>query len=301
MTKQITYKEFFARYPNDDSCLDHLMRVRYGEKHECGGCGRQARYYRIKARQCYSCEHCGYQVYPKAGTPFEKSRTSLQSWFFAMFLFCASRNGVSAKELERQLGVTYKTAWRMARLIRGYMTQIDAGAQIGGAGAIVEADHGFIGGKDKRGHDDKTTVLGMAERGGEIVLKVVPDRRETTVAMAITENVKPGTNIATDEEPSFNRLREYGYAHGVVNKSKKQYAQDDVHTNTVEAFWNLFKGAYKGTYIYISPKYLPLYLGEFQYRWNLRHDPALLLPVLLHAFAVPSRRASSCAKDHRNV
>ncbi len=121
MAKLPTYKDFLTQFPDDDACLEHLMRTRYGDRHECKGCQKQANYYRTKKRQSYTCEYCGAQVYPKAGTPFEKSRTSLHSWFFAMFLFCASRNGVSAKELERQLGVTYKTAWRMARLIREYM------------------------------------------------------------------------------------------------------------------------------------------------------------------------------------
>lgn len=277
------------------------MRVRYGDRHECGGCGRSAHYYRVKTRQCYSCEYCGYQVYPKAGTPFEKSRTSLQSWFFAMYLFCASRNGVSAKEIERQVGVTYKTAWRMARLIRAYMSEIDAPAGLGRGGKVVEADHAFIGGKDKRGSEDKTPVLGVAERGGEIVVKAVSDRREWTTAREITATVQRGANIATDDDAVFRRLREYGYGHGVVNKSKGKYSEDDVHINTVEAFWSLFKGAYRGTYIYISPKYLPLYLGEFQYRWNLRHDPKLMLPVLLHAFAAPSRRASSRVRDDQTA
>lgn len=95
--KQPTYKQFLTEFPDDDACLEHLMRTRYGDRHECQGCGKSAHYYRTKSRQSYTCEYCGYQVYPKAGTPFEKSRTSLHSWFFAMFLFCASRNGVSAK------------------------------------------------------------------------------------------------------------------------------------------------------------------------------------------------------------
>src|ERR687894_90784 len=119
------------------------MRTRFGERLVCFKCQREARYYRVKARRCYECEHCGHQVYPTAGTPFEKTRTSLRDWFYVMFLFTASRNGVSAKEIQRQIGVTYKTAWRMGREIRKYMGYVDGDFPLGGDGGdagIVEAD-----------------------------------------------------------------------------------------------------------------------------------------------------------------
>ena len=125
------------------------MRTRYGASHQCPKCERQAKYYRVKSRRCYECEHCGYQVYPTARTPFENTRTSLKDWFFVMFLFCASRNGVAAKEVQRQIGVTYKTAWRMCRLIRLYMGFVDGDAPLGGPdGEVIEIDETFIGGKD---------------------------------------------------------------------------------------------------------------------------------------------------------
>ena len=121
--KPPTVHQFMARFPTDDACLEHLMRVRWGERHHCVKCNREARYYRVKSRRSYECEHCGYQVYPTAGTPFERTRTSLKDWFFVMFLFCASRNGVAAKEVQRQIGVTYKTAWRMCHAIRLYIRE----------------------------------------------------------------------------------------------------------------------------------------------------------------------------------
>lgn len=113
-------REFQKRFPDEDSCLTHLMRSRFGERFTCFKCLKEATYYRVRGRRSFECEHCGYQVYPTAGTPFEKTRTSLRDWFYVMFLFCTTRNGVAAKEVERQLGVTYKTAWRMCRLIRAY-------------------------------------------------------------------------------------------------------------------------------------------------------------------------------------
>src|SRR4051794_1956513 len=124
-TKAPTVRDFHKRFPTEEACMDHLMRVRYGYRFKCSACLREAKYYRVKARRCYECEHCGHQVYPTAGTPFEKTRTSLRDWFFVMFLFCASRNGVAAKEVQRQIGVTYKTAWRMCREVRRYMGYVD--------------------------------------------------------------------------------------------------------------------------------------------------------------------------------
>ena len=125
-------REFQKRFPDEDACLTHLMRNRFGERLTCFKCQKQATYYRVKARRSFECEHCGYQVYPTAGTPFEKTRTSLRDWFYVMFLFCETRNGVAAKEVLRQLGVTYKTAWRMCHLIRLYMGYVDGDTPIGG-------------------------------------------------------------------------------------------------------------------------------------------------------------------------
>src|SRR5882757_2474225 len=163
-------REFQKRFPDEDSCLTHLMRTRFGERLICQKCLKEATYYRVKGRRCFECEHCGYQVYPTAGTPFEKTRTSLRDWFFVMFLFCSTRNGVAAKEVQRQLGVTYKTAWRMCNLIRQYMGYVDGDNRMGGggmSGRIVEIDHAYIGGHEAEGEGDKAIVLGMIERGGD--------------------------------------------------------------------------------------------------------------------------------------
>jgi transposase len=170
-------RDFQKRYPDEDSCLTHLMRTRFGERLKCFKCLKQATYYRVSGRRCFECEHCGYQVYPTAGTPFESTRTPLRDWFYVMFLFCASRNGVAAKEVQRQLGVTYKTAWRMCNLIRKYMGYVDGDFPIGGPGKTVEADETFIGGRDLEGKpDDKGIVLGMVERGGDVVTRRVVAR-----------------------------------------------------------------------------------------------------------------------------
>ena len=289
MTKQPNILEFTERFPTDDACLEHLMRVRYGERHACSKCGREARYYRVKKRYCYECEHCGHQVYPQVGTPFEKSRTSLRKWFLAMYMFCASRHGVSAKELERSLGVTYKTAWRMARLIREYMGYIDGDGPIGGQG-IIEVDKAYLGGVDRRGHDDKAIVLGMTERGGEVVTRIVPDKTNLAVTPHVLATVRRGTRVATDSAQTYNLLREEGYHHATVNHQKKEYVRGEVHTNTLEGFWALIQRSIRSTHIWVSRKHLQTYLGAFEFVWNLRHDPHLMLDLMLSAFPKPAVR-----------
>ena len=116
--KPVTTAQFFRLFPDDETCLTHLFNVRFGQGFECPKCERASKWFRIKAERAYSCQWCGHHLYPCVGTPFEASRTPLVSWFFAICLFTTSRHGVAAKELERQLGVTYKTAWRMVHEIR---------------------------------------------------------------------------------------------------------------------------------------------------------------------------------------
>lgn len=182
MAKAMNILDFNDQFPTDDACMEHLMRTRYGDRHKCEKCSRSAHFYRAKGRTAYACEYCGHQVYPMAGTPFENTRTPLRLWFFVMFLFCASRNGVSAKEVQRQTGVTYKTAWRMCRLIRDYMGYIDGDADLGGPGKpAVEADKMYVGGRDKQGHEDKSVVFGAVERGCEVKTRIVPSRHRKVV------------------------------------------------------------------------------------------------------------------------
>ena len=281
--KSPTLKELEGRFPTDDACLDHLMLVRYGRRFQCAKCGKVATYYRVKGRRSYECEWCGFQVYPTAGTPFENTRTSLKDWFFVMWMFCASRNGVAAKEVERALGVTYKTAWRMCRIIREYMGYVDGDHPIGGSGSIVEADKAFIGGADRRGQDDKKVVLGMVERGGDVVSRHIPDRSAASVEPEVLRAVKPGTRLMTDEAKAFRTLAA-DYAHETINHARGEYVRGDVHTNSIEGFWANLKRGISGTYVHVSAQHLQKYLWEFEYRHNMRHAPHLMLDTLLLAF-----------------
>ena len=252
MSKQISVIEFFEQFPTDDSCLEHLMNVRFGKEFECPKCKKDSKFHRIAKRPVFGCQYCGHQISPMAGTPFARSSTPLQKWFYAIYLFTTSRHGVPAKELQRQLSVTYKTAWRMGHEIRKHMGQVDGDDDLSGH---VEIDEAYIGGKDKvRGRptditSKKTGVLGMVERDGKIMTKVIPDVKTETLMGHITENVTPGSTVSTDELRSYNDLPDYGYVHGVVQHNIKQWVKGEHHTNTIEGFWSRLKLSIKGTHI----------------------------------------------------
>lgn len=286
MPKPLTITQFFRLFPDDDACLHHLFEVRYGSKPTCPKCGQVDTFHKLSNMPAYTC-NCGHHIHPMVDTPFERSRTPLQKWFYAMFMFTTTRNGVAAKELQRQLGVTYKCAWRMARLIREYMSWVDGDAPLGGKGApIVEADEHFVGGKDvgMGPQGDKSIVFGMVERGGDVVTRVIPNRCEFTTTPIIKEFVRPGSKLATDDWTAYRKLRAEGYRHESINHSKGQYVHGEWHTNTIEGFWSMVRRTIAGTHIHVSPKYLQTYLGEIEYRWNLRKKQHLMFPLLLASF-----------------
>jgi len=150
MSEKFTVRDFFNRFPTDDACLEHVMEVRYGLRHECSHCGQKASFHKITDRKAYACSRCGDHVYPCAGTVYQDSQTSLQLWFYAIYLFVTTRHDVSGKELQRQLGVTYKTAWRMGQHIRKLMRNAEGFTMLQGH---VELDEAYVGGKrsGKRG------------------------------------------------------------------------------------------------------------------------------------------------------
>jgi len=145
-----TLKQIQKEYPDDAACLDKIMDIRYGGKEfSCPGCGTDSKFHRIAKRRAYACQYCGHHIYPCVGTPFEKSRTPLKSWFFAMYIMTSTRHGVTAKELQRRIGCTYKTAWRIARELRKHMANSDA---YGPLSERVEIDEKMIDGKRKGKH-----------------------------------------------------------------------------------------------------------------------------------------------------
>jgi transposase-like protein len=288
MTKPLTTAAFFRMFPDDETCLSHLFRVRFGQGYTCPSCERPSNWYRIKAERAYSCQWCGHHLHPTVGTPFEKTRTPMQLWFYAIHLFTTTRHGVSGKELQRQLGVTYKTAWRMAALIREHMADVDGDRPLGGPFKTVQINETFVGGyrRGGKGGKGKAVVFGMLEKRGELVAKVVADRRSNTLVPEILKNVRPYSEIHTDELSSYGELGENnGYWHKQVNHRREEWVSDEgVTVNAIESFWSHLKRSIGGTHTSVSPKHLARYVKEFEYRFNRRNRPETMLPELLSTF-----------------
>jgi transposase len=225
-----------------------------------------------------------------AGTIFEDSHTSLQSWFYAIYLFTTTRHGVSGKELQRQLGVTYKTAWRMEHQIRKHMAEVDGEDPLS---SIVEIDETMIGGvrpgKRGRGAAGKTLVLGMMEKNGDVMTRVVPNVRRSTLVPLIEGNIAKGSEIHTDELLSYAKLAGSGYDHKTVNHAKGEYVKNGTHVNSIEGYWFHLQKAIRATHIHVSGKHLEKYAKEFEYRFNRRKSASSMLPELLSSFPGPLR------------
>jgi len=287
-TKPVTIAQFFKRFPTGDACLKHLFDIRFGHDHTCPKCDRVSKWFKIKAERAFSCQFCGHHIHPTVGTIFEKSRTSLQLWFYAIFMFTTTRNGVAAKELQRQLGVTYKTAWRMAGLIREHMAMVDGDAKLGGVWEMVQIDETMVGGvrsgKRGRGAYGKTTILGMMDED-EVITKVVPNVKRVSIMPHIEAHVEKGSFVATDELRSYAHLGGEGYYHVSVNHGAKEYVGPMGATvNGLEGFWAQLKRTINGTHIHVSGKHLWKYAKEAEYRFNRRNSPERMLDELLSTF-----------------
>ncbi len=260
-----TIKDFQKQFPNDDVCLEYIFSKKYDKDCKCGG-----KYYRITKRKAYACSACKKHIHPLSGTIFEKSSTDLAKWFHAIFLFSVSKNGVSGKEIERQLGVTYKTAWRIAKEIRSLMTQ--DGDPLSGT---IEVDETYIGGRKEgkkiRGRGTtKTPVVGAVQRGGKAKVEVMDTVMRASLHNFILEKVRGSSHLMTDEFQAYDKIEKYGYKREAVKHGAKEYVRGKVHTNSVEGLWSQIKRSLDGTHHYVSAKHLQRYLDEFVFRYNLR-------------------------------
>lgn len=292
LSMRYTKKQFEAEYPDDDACLEAVFQNRFGDLKYCPKCGAETKFYRVKKRQCYACMHCGYQLHPLAGTIFRKTTTPLKDWFYAIYLFSVSKNGVSAKELERHLGVTYKTAWRMAKQVRLLMA-----AEIGILSGEIEVDETYIGGSGKNkksfrntNRDYQQTVMGMVERNGSAIAKHVKSSGARAILPEIQKSIQLNSQIYSDEYGVYKTLNRIGYKHATVNHRQGQYRKGKAHTQTIEGLWSQMKRSMDGTYHVVSPKYLQTYVDEFVFRYNFRG--VAVCPVLLELAGKPLRQVS---------
>jgi transposase-like protein len=279
--QKYTIRDFERDFPDDASCLEWLRNYLYPDGILCKLCGKVTKHHRVTTRQSYSCDVCGHHVHPTAGTIFHKTKTPLRLWFYAIYLMASTRCGISAKQMQRELGVTYKTAWRMFRQIRSMLDK-DAPASAG----PVEMDETYIGGKRKgkrgRGADGKTPVAGIVERKGRVVARKVENVKTSTLLPILKEHVLPDSTVYTDELSSYDALTRSGYQHKRVHHSAKIYVMADAHTNTIEGFWSLLKRGIGGVYHAVSAKHLQDYLNEYSFRYNHRNDVTPMFKTFLH-------------------
>lgn len=310
-------------FPDDETCLRWLWNTRYNlgdDTAHCERCGEVRTFRRYMAkqqRQDWTCTACGLRVHPTAGTIFHKSSAGLHLWFYAIYLMTSTRCGISAMQLERELGVTYKTAWRMATLIRNELMTQDDDPPLSG---VVEMDETYIGGKpraeDRRrfamagnpqsaavkwGIDCKVQVFGAVERNrrqwltedpkptvtrhGKVTAHVTPSRRRVTLMDHVARRVDPESVVYRDTAHVYGEVP--AKRHGTVNHHAKEFVRDQAHTKTIEGFWSLVKRGIDGTHHAVSAKWQHGYLNEYVWRYNHRDDEQSLFALLILRSAFP--------------
>jgi transposase len=297
-----TVADFQQEFPTDDACLDYLWRQLHsadGQHADCPKCGRQRRFHRVTSRQSYSCDTCGHHLHPTAGTIFEKTTTPLRLWFHAVFLLSQTRCGISAKQLQREIGVTYKTAWRMFNRIRRLLLEDDGSPLTGEVeidetawgGKIRAADRSRAATSTERRQEamakiaNRPTIFGMIERGGRVRVMIVPDRSKETLHAAIRANVSPDASIYTDEFTLYAGLGREFARHYRIKHTESIYAQGHIHTQTIEGFFGNVKRGLSGVQHNVSRKWLELYVSEFAFKYNHRDDGVPMFKVFLRNVA----------------
>ena len=284
---QMTIPEWEVAFPTEDACADYLVKHRWPTGIvKCPRCGAEVTHkvatmpYRW---QCYSCTpDSGYRFSHIAGTIFENTNKPLRDWFRVIHMMLTSKKGISALQVHRTMGFgSYKTAWYMCHRVRAGLANEEFRRLMG----IVEVDETYIGGKSKNRHGPrdggdkgrstkrKTAIIGVVERKGKVVARVIGRVNRATINHFLSETISTKVSLLAHDDFKAYRDLPYGINHGAVNHSAGQYVVGAIHTNTIEGFWSLIKRGVVGTYHKVSRKYLPLYVAEFQFRYNNRENP----------------------------
>ncbi len=260
---------------DENKCRKFFERLRWPDGPECPRCGHKKRIYTVEGKTTrpglYKCGACRKPFTVTVNSIFEGSHIPLSKWLYAIYLMCSSKKGVSAKQLQRELDITYKSAWFLCHRVRLAMTKPPL---IGKLGGVVEVDETYIGGKVKgqRGAraGGKVPVVTLIERGGEARTFVMPHTRKGYLQALIRLNVEDTAHIMTDSYLSYKGLGKHFASHEAVDHSK-EYVRGIIHTNFAESYHSLLKRSIFGTHHHLSKKHLPRYLREREFCWNLRH------------------------------
>lgn len=290
-TQRLDLPTLIERYHDEDRCRELLEMLRWPDGVRCPRCEAD-NLSPIATRHKWDCMACGYQFSVTAGTVLQDSKLPLWKWFLATYLVAESKKGISSNQLKRTLGVTYKTAWFLTHRIRGAMGQLER-AQLG----VVEVDETFTGGKPryrmsdedryeamKRGESatkKRPIIVGAVERGGEVRLRVVPNRQRGTLHEFIRSEVADDASaIFTDEWGPYIGIADENTRHETVKHSDDEWVRGDVHTNSIEGVWSLFKRSVIGTHHHMSVKHLPAYLDEIAFKFNNRSNEHIFRETL---------------------
>jgi transposase-like protein len=279
---EMNLADLVEQFGSNDKCRDYLEQLRWPDGVECPKCESKS-ISRISTRNQFDCNSCRNRFSVMAGTVLQDSKLPLWKWFAAVYLMIESKKGISALQVKRMLKIgSYETAWHLCHRIRSAMETADTPLD-----GVVEVDETYLGGEKLgvgRGNYQKllTVIVGAAERNGEIRLRIAPDRRGPSLQGFVQDTVSPDAEaVYTDDWVSYRALGDLGYDHTMINHRQDEWVRGDVHTNTVEGVWSLFKRSVVGSYHHMSVKHLPAYLDEMEWRFNNRENPYLFRDTIL--------------------
>lgn len=269
--------DLIKAFPTEQSCIDHLEKLQWNGN-VVSPFDPSSKVYKCAGNK-YKCKNTGKYFNVRTNTVFDNTKIPLQKWFMALYVFSSHKKGISSHQLAKDISVTQKSAWFMLHRLRYAFDHPNFKAVLS---EHVEIDETFVGGKNKnrhkskkvensqgRSHKDKTPVLGMIQRDGNLITKVVPDTAQVTILPIIKENILPGTFVYTDEWQAYNNLNKH-YNHSRVNHGAKEYVNQMAHTNGIENFWSHLKRGIDGIYHWVSRGHLQAYVDEFTLRFNTR-------------------------------
>lgn len=284
MENKFSIKQFNHRFPDDAACLEEIKQLRFGDTLACPKCQKQNKFYRVSGRSAYACSYCGHHIYPLKGSVFDHSSTELKLWFYAIYLMAQTRAGISAKQLERELGLTYKTAWRIFSQIRKLMAT-DGNILTG----EVEIDEVYFhpdpGKRTTAKAHNSQVVFGMVERRGRAVVRHVKSSGVRVLSKEIEATITSDAKIYSDTHRSYKHLTKAGYLHLTINHSRQEYVKGDRHTQNVENLWSNIKRGITGVYRHVDPKYLQNYVDEYAFRYSHRKTPKYMFDLILSNIA----------------